>query len=210
MTPHRVLRFGATARLVHWSFTVLFVLLLCTGAVVAIPALSEFVGRRELVRRVHIVAGLAMVTVPLLIALVGNRAAMRADLREIDDFDADDWNFLRRRPSRPGRFNGGQKANAIVTVTASTLLLVSGYILWRWPTFPRAWREGALNLHQFLTVLMLPLVTGHVYLSTFHRSTRHALRGMVSGWVDRDWASAHHPRWDAIQAEDPPSRPGST
>ncbi|HUR77115.1 MAG TPA: cytochrome b/b6 domain-containing protein [Acidimicrobiales bacterium] len=210
MEARRVQRFDTTARLVHWSFTVLFVALLCTGAVVAIPLLSETVGRRELVRRVHITAGLVLLSLPLLVALVGNRAAMRADLREIDNFDAEDWRFLRRRPSRPGRFNGGQKANAIVTATASVLLLVSGVVMWRWPLFPRAWRAGAINLHQFLTVLMIPLVVGHVYLSAFHRSTRHALRGMIGGWVDREWASEHHPRWDAIQAEDPPSHPGST
>jgi len=55
-------------------------------------------------------------------------------------------------------------------------------------------------------------VAGHLYLAIVHRSTRHAMRGMVLGDVDRTWARQHHRTWVEeeeaatleIAAEQPP------
>jgi formate dehydrogenase subunit gamma len=202
-----VQRFTPTARLVHWSFAALFLWLLASGLALSVPALSVAVGHRAALRTTHILAGIALLSVPAAIALIGDRRSVLADAREVDTFTADDWRFLTRRPSRPGRFNGGQKLNTLVTVTAAVLLLASGLVMWQWPDFPRTWRHGAIAVHELLTWLMVPVVLGHVYLSALHPSTRPGLRGMLGGRVDARWAQAHHPGWDALQVVSRPLSP---
>lgn len=41
----------------------------------------------------------------------------------------------------------------------------------------------------------LIVVLGHLYLALIYPATRHALRGMTLGTVDREWALAHHRKW---------------
>src|SRR4051812_11070942 len=74
MTDDRfVIRFTATERLVHWAFSVLFLVLLATGLALWVPSLAETVGHNETVRAVHIVCGVALSALPLAIALTGDR-----------------------------------------------------------------------------------------------------------------------------------------
>lgn len=191
----RVLRFTATERLVHWSFAACFTVLAGTGLGLWAPALSEAIGHRELLRRIHILTGLALVIAPVAMALAGNRRAATTTVAELGALDREDRAFLLRRPSAPGRFNGGQKLNSIWSATVAMLFLLTGIVQWRWSSFPPEWRSGASQLHDLLTVLSLLVVAGHVHLSVVHRSTRPAMRGMVTGHVERAWAEEHHPRW---------------
>jgi cytochrome b subunit of formate dehydrogenase len=41
------------------------------------------------------------------------------------------------------------------------------------------------------------LVAGHLYMAIVNPGTRPALRGMLTGRVDRNWARAHHAEWRA-------------
>jgi cytochrome b subunit of formate dehydrogenase len=43
--------------------------------------------------------------------------------------------------------------------------------------------------------LSLVLLVGHLYLALIYPSTKHALRGMTTGSVRRDWAREHHSKW---------------
>jgi cytochrome b subunit of formate dehydrogenase len=47
------------------------------------------------------------------------------------------------------------------------------------------------------------VVLGHLYLALIYPSTRHALRGMATGNVRRDWAWEHHRKW--LEGQQPPS-----
>lgn len=38
---------------------------------------------------------------------------------------------------------------------------------------------------------------GHLYLSLINPKTRHSLNGITRGWVEEDWARAHHAKWAA-------------
>ena len=41
-------------------------------------------------------------------------------------------------------------------------------------------------------------------MAVVNPSTRHALRGMTLGTVDRDWAAHHFPRWvDEMEQREP-------
>ena len=62
----------------------------------------------------------------------GSRALRRPEgaapnqLGDLDGFDADDRLWLRRYPTKQGRFNAGQKLNAAVTAAFAVLFAISG------------------------------------------------------------------------------------
>ena len=202
----RLERFDTVERTLHWSNAVLFGVLMVTAAILYVGPLSALVGRRALVRQVHVVSGLAL-PVPLLGALaVPRRRArlLRADLRLLDRFDAEDRVWLRslgrRRGAGFGKFHPGQKLNAAFTLGAGLVLLGTGAILTWFEPFPLEWRTGATFVHDWTALAVYVAVTAHVMLAF---SDPDSLRAMVRGWVPRSWARRHRPRWAADAAPDP-------
>ena len=207
--PRYVQRFTLTERLLHWVHASAFFVLLGSGLDPLPPGALD---RRR--------APTADQGRPLLDRrLVGGRDAPdraarqppRADartIREIDLFDRDDRRFLRGRTcdSPQGRFNAGQKVNAIVTAAFATLFFVSGLLLWLGERNTDIRLGGTLYLHDALMYLSVVIVVGHLYLALINRSTRHALRGMTLGTVREDWARAHHSKWRP-QSDEPPALP---
>ena len=57
--------------------------------------LSELVARRNLVKNIHLLAAVAWVLALAMVLVVGDRARVRADWREIESIDADDRRWLR-------------------------------------------------------------------------------------------------------------------
>lgn len=56
-------------------------------------------------------------------------------------------------------------------------------------------RNPILNpTHSAASYLSVLLVAGHLYMALINPRTRPALRGMISGSVDRAWSREHHPR----------------
>jgi cytochrome b subunit of formate dehydrogenase len=50
--------------------------------------------------------------------------------------------------------------------------------------------------HKLATIAASVLVAGHLYMSLVNRTTRPALRGMLTGDVDGEWAREHYPGWE--------------
>lgn len=188
-------RFSRTERAIHWVHAAAFFVLLGTGLVLYLPALSEAVARRPLVKEIHIDTALAWGAALVLIVLVGDRRGLRRTLREINLFDADDRHWLRGWSAAQGRFNAGQKLNVAVTAAFALLFAVSGFFLWYGERDTRYRLPGAVALHDALTYASLLLVLGHLYLAVLHPATRHALRGITLGSVDEEWARRHHAKW---------------
>ena len=199
MKPPRagyVRRFSGTERLLHWVNAAGFLLLLATGLILYLPALSVDVGRRPLVKDIHFWGGIGWVSALVLVAVLGDRRGLRRTARELDLFAPEDVNWLRlRRPNEQARFNAGQKLNAALTAAFLVLFLVSGLLLWFGERDTRFRFASTVILHDGLLYASLVLLVGHLYLAVIHPATRHALRGMVVGTVREDWAQAHHARW---------------
>ena len=199
IAPHRaryVRRFTLTERLLHWVHASAFFVLLGSGLILYIPDLSTSVGDRPLIKDVHFLTAVSWAGAMVLIAVLGNRRALLRTVREIDLFDRDDRRFLAGRIGSPqGRFNSGQKVNAIVTAAFAVLFFISGMLLWLGERNTDIRLEGTLYLHDALMYLSVVIVVGHLYLGLINRSTRHALRGITLGSVRADWASAHHAKW---------------
>jgi formate dehydrogenase subunit gamma len=169
---------------------------MATAAVLYVGPLSAVVGRRQVVRQVHTMAGLAL-PLPWLVALAGRWGRrLRADVGRLDRWDADDWRWLRSRgvdaTVRLGKFNAGQKLNAAFTVGAILVLLATGSVMKWFSLFPVDWRTGSTFVHDWTALLVFVAVTAHVAKAL---SEPVALRAMVQGWVPATWARRHRPRW---------------
>lgn len=196
--PRLVRRFTHTERALHWVHAAAFFVLLGSGLVLYLPSLSAAVGRRPLVKDVHWWIAVSWAGAMALIALAGNRRAVLRTARDIDAFDRNDVSFLRGSFRAPqGRFNAGQKVNAILTAAFALLFAVSGVLLWLGERNTAFRLEGTVFLHDALMYLSLALLVGHLYLAVIYLRTRHALRGMTQGTVREDWAREHHPKWVA-------------
>jgi formate dehydrogenase subunit gamma len=196
MTSGRyVRRFSRTERAVHWVHASAFLVLLGSGLVLYLPSLAAEVGRRPLVKDVHLLTALAWALALLAVFLLGDRRGLRATARELDVFDADDRRWLRGRRAPQGRFNAGQKLNAALTAAFALLLAVSGVLLWLGERDTRFRFDSTIVLHDVVSYLSVALLAGHLYLAVIHPATRHALRGITLGTVREDWAREHHPKW---------------
>lgn len=195
-------RFDRVTRLVHWATAVLVAILLVTAAALYIDGFSVLVGRRALVREVHVVAGLAL-PLPLVAGIVGRRGGrLRVDIRTWNRWSASDVRWLRSMGRDPsvahGRFHPAQKLNAAFTGGWIVLMLVSGSIMRWFAPFPLTIRTGATFVHDWLSVAIVIVLLLHVRFALRDRTAR---RGMREGWVTLGWARRHHPAWAAEQEQ---------
>jgi formate dehydrogenase subunit gamma len=169
--------------------------MLATGLILYVPVLSEAVARRNLVKNLHLLAAVLWVLALVLVLLLGDRRRLAADWREIETIDRDDRRWLRGRRAPQGRFNAGQKINALLSASFALLFVISGFFLWLGERDHRFLFDGTGTVHETLTLASVGLLAGHLYLAVIHPTTRHALRGMTLGEVREEWAREHHPKW---------------
>jgi formate dehydrogenase subunit gamma len=148
--------------------------LLLSGAVLYVPALSQAVGQRFWVRGAHLVAAAALALGPGLLALARplRTIALERELSWWDRADADwllrPWRVLAGRMVGPvaaaGRFNAGQKLfAALVAVALGTLALTGVPMAW-WSWFGAPVVARAHDIHVVAALALVPLLAGHVYL----------------------------------------------
>jgi formate dehydrogenase subunit gamma len=180
---------------VHWVHATAFLVLLASGLCLYLPSLAEAVGRRPLLKDIHLYTAAAWAAALAAIVLFGDRRALRATAREIDRFDADDRAWLRRRGAPQGRLNAGQKINAVLTAAFAVLFSVTGVLLWYGERDTRFRFASTLLVHDWLMYVSFILFIGHLFLAVIYPKTRHALNGITRGWVDEEWALQHHRKW---------------
>lgn len=143
-------RFDRTERWLHWTNAALFFVLLATAAALYLDPVSRAVGRRELMKQVHVWSGL-LLPVPFLVAFtVGRTQHLLDDVRRLDRWGKD------------RKFNRGQKLNAAVVVGAIPVMLLTGSIMRWFSPFPLSWRTGATFVHDWVAVVVFLFVVGHL------------------------------------------------
>jgi len=194
-TERALERFDRVERVVHWTTATLFVVLMLTGAALYTGPISTLVGRRDLVRDVHVVAGLSL-PVPIVLGLIGRWGrGLRRDLGRINRWSSDDRVWLRRSTrdrARLGKFNPGQKLNATFLGAAIVLMFATGIVLKWFEPFPLSIRTGATFVHDWLALAIWISITAHV---VFAFRDPDALHAMVRGTVAARWARTKRPRW---------------
>jgi len=199
-------RFGRATRALHWATAVAVLTAAITGLILYVGPLTALVGRRVLVKDIHVIAGLSM-PVPLLLAYAGGwRRDVRANVRRLARWSQADRRWLRTRgreaADKVGKFNGGQKANAAFVAGMIPIMLASGSIMRWFEPWPVQYRTGATFVHDWTAIATWVVVAGHIL---FALNDAESLRGMLTGRVSRAWARDHHPRWAA--EDDPESEP---
>lgn len=200
----RIQRFNRTERSLHWVHAAAFLVLLGSGLALYLPSLAQLIGRRPLLKDIHVYTAVGWAAAIALIVLLGNTRSLRRTLHDLDVFDRDDRDWLRGRKAPQGRFNAGQKLNAAITSAFAVLFAVTGTLLWLGERDTRFRFAQTILIHDWLTQISLVLFLGHLYLAVIHSTTRHALNGMTRGWVDAGWAGRHHPKWSHEEREDTP------
>ena len=198
--PSRILRFTLSERVVHWLVAVAFATMLLSGTQV-----PHHWGLGSVYFDIHIGAAIVLAGGLLTIMLVGNGRALRRTAVELTRLDELDRRWLQRAPAHmlarepappAGRFNGGQKVNAQLSWIGLVILYASGIAVAFIGNSPP---ENVI--HSGMAVAMTGLIAAHVYMAVLNPATRHALRGMTVGDVDRSWAQHHHPRWSELAAD---------
>ena len=193
--PNRVQRFTVSERAVHWLTALAFFSLLLSGLVV---------GRRGTFHDVmyawHLASAGVLVGGVALIVLAGNRRALRRTAQELGSLDVEDRAWLGAIPARllsgaaeplAARFNAGQKVNFVFVCVLVCVLYITGV-----DTIVAGTHHNLIfGGHKVATIALCVLVAGHLYMALVNRATRPALRGMLTGEVDREWARKHYPRW---------------
>lgn len=191
----RVPRFDRIERVVHWVTATLMLILLITGFSLYAGPLSTLVGRRQLVRTIHVYSGL-LLPIPVLLAIAMRAGGeLRRDLGRLNRWTSDDrawWSRKRRTGAKLGKFNPGQKLNATFIGAAIVVMLMSGSIMHWFGPFSDSWRQGATFVHDWFAIGLLFAIAGHILLAF---RDPDALNGMRRGWVDARWARQHRPRW---------------
>ncbi|MFY9616241.1 MAG: cytochrome b/b6 domain-containing protein [Candidatus Dormiibacterota bacterium] len=213
--PETVERFSLSERLFHWAFAIPFMLTILTGLALYFQGLEKLVGSRELVRDVHRFAGLAVVVLPLVVLALGDRRGIARDASEVDRWSEDDrrwfrswlWRKVGGRDKLPaqGRFNAGQKFNAVLTLAGIVWLSITGLLIFP-GIHPPFWLvSNSRDLHNLAWMVLTLAVIGHIFLAAVYPPTRPGLFGIITGRVRRDWLAKHHPL--SIKADPPKPKP---
>lgn len=213
--PEMVERFNLSERLFHWAFAIPFMLTILTGLALYFQGLEKLVGSRELVRDVHRFAGLAVVVLPLLVLAFGDRHGIARDASEVDRWSKDDrrwfrswlWRKVGGRDKLPkqGRFNAGQKFNAVLTLAGIVWLSITGLLIFP-GIHPPFWLvSNSRDLHNLAWMVLTLAVIGHIFLAAVYPPTRPGLFGIITGRVRRDWLAQHHPL--SLEADPPKPKP---
>lgn len=200
--PHDVLRFHACERRLHWAIAIPFEICYLT-ALILVAVYNPAPARpfRDIFAWTYRLSGLCLALLPPLMLYIHRREFGKhlCNIREAWSWrlDALKWLLLMgpsavsRRVVLPhqGKFNAAEKINFIVVMSTCPLYIATGLMIWFLRPAFASWM-----VHVAMAMAATPLVLGHVFMATVNPDTRVGLRGMISGWVSREWARHHYRR----------------
>jgi len=220
----RIERFTAFERSAHWANAIAFVILAVSGIVMAfgkffllpVLGLTLYGWLGYLLKNLHNFAGpvFAVSLAIIIVTFIKDNVPRRGDLRWLLRFGGTLSKNGQELPSH--RFNAGEKVVFWIGVLLFGVIAVgSGLVmdhLIPGLVYERATMQVAHMIHSVAAVLMMCILSLHIYLGTV--GVRGAYRAMRSGYVGDDWAREHHAYWhEDIRAGRVPaqrSRPAGT
>ena len=194
--PDRVRRFTVSERAVHWLTALTSLILVLSGLLVGRSGAFH-----NVMYAMHLAAAGLLLCGALLIVATDDQRAVRRTARELGRLREEDHEWLGAIPERllhaapeppVARFNAGQKINFMLVCILLAVLYVSGIDT----IIAGTHHNLVFASHKLGTIALSVLVAGHLYMALVNRATRPALRGMLTGQVDRKWAREHYPRWE--------------
>jgi formate dehydrogenase subunit gamma len=216
-TATKVYRFQWGERFLHWALALPYVLLYATAAALLFTW-GEAASRpiHHAAAWMHRFAGVCLIALPPLGVLVGIRdwQVHLENVRHGWLWDRNDFRWLILFPRaavdprvtlpEQGKFNAAEKLNFMLVMVTYPLYVITGLLVWMPGVAFYSWLA-----HVISAVLGLPMLVGHIYMATVNPSTRIGLQGMITGWVDREWAKHHYRRWyrQCFESEEAVRRP---
>ena len=195
-----VRRFTDYERIVHWTLTIVFLFLAITGLILLLgrPLLLPLFGKEVFAlfasasKEGHNLFG-PLFLVSLLMMLF---SFTRHNIYEKGDLG---WllklgGLIGDGHPSVGFFNMGEKFWYWIVILIGLVVSISGLILVS-PNFGqgRVIMEISHLVHVIGALVLMLGSLGHMYMGTI--GIEGALQGMTSGYVDTNWADAHHDRW---------------
>jgi formate dehydrogenase subunit gamma len=200
-----VRRFTRSELAAHWVVALSVLAMIATGLALGMDV------AHDAAFPVHVGSVFALAAGLVLVAAAGDRRTLRSTARELRSFDGDDRRWLAWAPRAAlgrggepppiGRFNAGQKANAMLVSLFLATVTGSGLYLWARVHGLVAGSNIGGAVHNLSAIAIIALVCGHLYMAVLNPGTRRALGGIVTGRVDARWAAEHHPAWRPNERE---------
>jgi len=196
----KVLRYSVGPRIIHAVLASSFLILLISGMVLFVPALSGWAAGGGS-RLLHRIGAVMFMLIPVLY-LIFDRPAAKHLLVDSFQYDRDDLRWLSQiyryfmgyaKDMPPqGRLNAGQKLHHASVVIFSATIVGSGLILWfaTGDMGPEGLAMTAM-VHDVSMLALTVLLVGHLYFTFVYK----ALQGMVSGYIPEEEAMIEHPKW---------------
>lgn len=200
LSGRMVFRFSDYERILHWCLAIVFLFLAITGLILLlgrtlmIPLFGHhlFSLLASASKEGHNLFG-PIFLVSLLLMLV---SFARRNIYEKGDLT---WllkggGFIGKGHVTGGFFNMGEKSWYWLVILVGLAISISGLIL-VFPNFGQGRVIMALSsvVHVFGAIILIAVSIGHMYMGSF--GTEGSSEAMKSGYVDINWAEAHHDRW---------------
>jgi formate dehydrogenase subunit gamma len=205
----KILRFNCSERMLHWAIAVPFLVCYITALVMVVhynpDPLRPY---RALFSWTHRISGICLTVLPMLVMYKsrGNVRIHFYNIKQAWRWVLDDFKWLalmllaafssKTRLPDQGKFNAAEKLNFMVLMGTYPLYIGTGLLIWLTNCAFLSW-----IVHVLMAMIATPLVLGHMYMAMISRSGRPGLQGMISGFVDRQWAKHHYRRWYAEHYE---------
>jgi len=200
LSGNMVRRFSDYERIVHWVLAIVFLFLALSGLILLLgrPLLIPLFGKEvfslmaSASKEGHNLVG-PLFLVSLLMMIF---SFVRRNIYEKGDLT---WllkggGFIGKDHVSGGFFNMGEKTWYWMVILIGLVISVSGLILVM-PIFGqgRIIMEIAHVIHVIGALALIVVSIGHMYMGSI--GTEGTLEGMKTGYVDINWADAHHDRW---------------
>lgn len=203
LSGNMVHRFTDYERIVHWTLAIVFLFLATTGLILLFgrPVLLPVVGKdffgllASASKEGHNLFG------PLFLASVIMMlfSFARRNIYEKGDFT---WllkggGMIGEGHASGGFFNMGEKTWYWMVMLIGLLISISGLFLVS-PNFgqERTLMSIAHIIHTIGALILIAVSIGHMYLGSV--GTEGSFEAMKNGYVDINWADAHHDRWGKV------------
>jgi len=200
-------RYSALERYLHWGHTATFILLTITGMVLFFPFLAPLARGEagQFIRLVHRISAVIFAAVPISYIIFQPRRLLMT-LKELR-FGRDDIGWLKnaipyyllgKHVDMPpqGRWNTGEKMNAVILVGGTLLFVLTGALMWFGKgVLPVGVFRAAVILHDLTMFATVNMFIIHFYLAVAHPLMWQSLVSMRYGVISESYAREHHAKW---------------
>ncbi|OEF95922.1 formate dehydrogenase subunit gamma [Desulfuribacillus alkaliarsenatis] len=211
----KIYRFTKTARVTHWVYVISYAVLFFTGLLLfsnAFDFIAPLFGGFENAQLLHRIFAVVFI-LPVVIFILFDPKSFFGWLKDCFTWTKDDFGFfpsfvkelfgIDAKTPPQGFINAGEKVNSLMTITFSTLLILSGFVMWFSGSFSQVLVQWAIVIHSGSAALLTAVAIVHIYLGTLHPGSKAAFTGMINGYVDAKFAKSHHAKWyDKVMEEE--------